>query len=285
MSVKTIKNAIRKTLLLGVLVSTTILSFAQNSWKEVKEKGEGELVVYIQEEYPFAFYNEQNELVGIEVDILKRFVEWARVRHEVNIDLTFVPEKEFFKIFDAVKKEQGVIGSASITVTDARKDEVAFSAPYMKNKSVLVSPLTFSSLSSYSDFSNVFSEGTAVVIRETTHEKELMSIKNNHCNDMVVQYEWTTDEIRKALSDNESYYTMIDLLTFWSWMRDGEMGMKVHRVATVEKEEFAFALGRNCDWKPVINEFFEGGFGFTASRDYRDILEKYLPEEVLAESL
>lgn len=282
MNVQTLSKSIKKALFLGVLMSSTLLSFAQQSWQELKKNGNGTLEVYIQEEFPFAYY-ENDQLVGIEVDLLNRFVEWAKIRHDVEIDLNFHVEKEFFKIFDAVKQNQNALGSASITITDQRSQEVDFSAPYLSNKSVLVSPLSFNTLSSYSDFGEVFSEGTAVVIRETTHEKELMSIKQNHFDEMVVGYKWTTDEILESLRQDENQYTMIDLLTFWNWVREGEQGMKVHRVATVEKEEFGFAISKNSDWKPIINEFFEGGFGFTASRDYLDILGTYLPEEVLSE--
>jgi putative glutamine transport system substrate-binding protein len=282
MNVQTLSKNLRKALFVGVLMSSTLLSFAQQSWQEVKKNGKGTLEVYIQEEFPFAYYD-KDELVGIEVDLLHRFAEWAKIRHNVDLEINFTVDKEFFKVFDAVKQNENVLGSASITITDQRTKEVDFSAPYLKNKSVLVSPLSFQTLSSYSDFETVFSEGTAVVIRETTHEKELMSIKQNHFNDMVVDYKWTTSEILKSLKANNDQYTMIDLLTFWNWVRDGESGLKVHRVATVEKEEFGFALSKGSDWKPIINEFFEGGFGFTASRDYLDILGAYLPEVVLTE--
>ena len=246
MSVQTLSKTIKKPLFTGVLILSALLSFAQDNWQEVKKNGQGNLEVYIQEEFPFAYY-EGDKLIGIEVDMLHNFVKWAKIRHGVDINLEMHVEKEFFKVFDAVKQNQNTLGSASITITDERKQEVDFSAPYLKNKSVLVSPLSFETLSSYSDFSTVFSEGTAVVIRETTHEKELMSIKQKHFNEMVVDYQWTTNEIRKALSTNEDFYTMIDLLTFWNWVRDGELGMKVHRVATVEKEEFAFAVSKNSD--------------------------------------
>lgn len=282
MSVKKLAKTIKKPLFTGVLILLTLAGFAQENWQEVKTKGKGTLEVYIQEEFPFAYY-EDDQLVGIEVDLLRSFVKWTKIRHGVDVNLEMHVEKEFFKVFDAVKQNKNTLGSASITITDERKKDVDFSAPYLNNKSVLVSPLSFETLSSYSDFSRIFSEGTAVVIRETTHEKELMGIKQKHFNEMVVDYQWTTNDIRQALSNNKDFYTMIDLLTFWSWVRDGELGMKVHRVATVEKEEFGFALSKNSDWTPIINEFFEGGFGFTASREYLNILETYLPEEVLSE--
>lgn len=282
MSVKKLAKTIKKPLFTGVLILSTLLSFAQENWQEVKTNGKGNLEVYIQEEFPFAYY-EDDQLVGIEVDLLRSFVKWTKIRHGVDVNLEMHVEKEFFKVFDAVKQNKNTLGSASITITDERKKDVDFSAPYLNNKSVLVSPLSFETLSSYSDFSRIFSEGTAVVIRETTHEKELMGIKQKHFNEMVVDYQWTTNDIRQALSNNKDFYTMIDLLTFWSWVRDGELGMKVHRVATVEKEEFGFAISKGSDWTPIINEFFEGGFGFTASREYLNILETYLPEEVLSE--
>lgn len=268
-----------------VLLMTTLFAnsvMGQQSWIEVQAKGKGTLTVYVQEEYPFAFY-QNNELVGIEIDILNQFVKWVELRYGVSLEIAMTTEHEFFKVYDAVRQQENILGAASITITKERKNEVDFTTPYLRNKSVLVSSLNYPTLTRYNDFPNYFEAATAVVIRETTHEDELMEIKTLHFPEMQVKYVWATDELHDALKTNADYFTMVDLLTFWSWVRNGDMGMKIHRIATAEKEQFAFAVSPGSDWKPVMDEFLNGGFGFSSTEDYLEILSSYLSEEVISE--
>ena len=273
---------ILSTITLCIALFISSITAAQVSWERAKKDKKVTLQVAVQDQYPFAFY-ENGKLVGIEIELLEKFAEWASKSHGVEIAYDFKADKEFFKIMDAVKAKESVLGAASVTITKAREKELDFSAPYMRNKSVLVSPLEFATLDSYSEFEKVFSNGTAVVIRETTHEQELMAIKADHFQDMKVKYVWSVDETLEVLKSDAKYYTMTDLLTYWSWLRDGESGLKIHRIATVNKEQFGFVFAKDSDWKPVMDEFIAGGFGFSASEDYFKILSKYLSEEVLEE--
>ncbi len=263
---------------LGLALSSQAIG--QDSWANTKSTGHGELHVYIQNEYPFAF-EEAGELVGVEVDILKAFAAWCKVRHDVEVNLVFHQEDEFFKITDAVRNANNTIGAASITVLDERKSILDFTAPYMRNKSVLVSPLAFETLKSYADFGRVFSGATGLCIPETTHCRELKEIKGFHYPKMVIKSVWTTNDALEEMKRNPKTYTMVDLLTFWNWVNNGEQGLKVHRVATVDREEFAFAVSKGSDWTDMMNQFFTNGIGFTGSAEYKSILEKYLAEGVI----
>ncbi len=55
----------------------------------------------------------------------------------------------------------------------------------------------------------------------------------------------------------------------------------MHRVANKSEEEFAFIFPLESDWNIIFNEFFESGFGFTSTKDYRRILERHLGYEIL----
>jgi hypothetical protein len=55
----------------------------------------------------------------------------------------------------------------------------------------------------------------------------------------------------------------------------------MHRKASRENEKFGFILPSSSDWQPILAEFFEGGFGFTANINYKEILERHLGYEVI----
>ena len=52
-------------------------------------------------------------------------------------------------------------------------------------------------------------------------------------------------------------------------------------LANRDDETFSFVLPLRSSYTPLINEFFERGFGFTATKEYRQILEKHLGPEIL----
>ena len=55
----------------------------------------------------------------------------------------------------------------------------------------------------------------------------------------------------------------------------------MHTLANVQNEYFGFIFPESSDWNRAINEFLESGFGFTATKKYREILQKHLGEEVI----
>jgi len=254
---------------------------AQDSWEDVKDAGKGSLQVAYLTEYPYAF-TEHGSLVGIEIEILKTFQGWVNKRKEVELSLNFVPYKSFSAFYEAVLDEENSVGSGSVTITKDREKEVVFSPEYLRNVTVLVTRSGVQTLSSYNEIPEVFEGMTAIVREGTTHEEELKKIKAFYNNDMVVKYVDTKEEM-KALLDNDSshYYAMIDLITCWRWMTRDKVDLKIHRIATVKNESFGFVFNQNSDWKPLFDEFFTSGFGFTSTEEYVHILNRYLGPEII----
>jgi putative glutamine transport system substrate-binding protein len=270
----------KRIIVFAAFIIAAFSGFTQTSWSNVQENGEGTLKVFIQEEFPFAYF-ENGELVGIEVDILKSFEKWVENREDVDLHVEFVRYNQFIKLYEDVKASKNVVGAAFTTINKERAQEVDFTPTYLKNSSVLISRIDVPTLRSFSDFENVFGDKTALVIRGTTHEKELMEVKRLHNKDMIVKYVNQPDEMLPLLNLTNDYYAMVDLLTFWNFVKQNNGNLKLHRIATVDKEEYGFMLPKNSDWSEPFNKFFTEGFGFTASEEYRSILNKYLGKEVI----
>jgi putative glutamine transport system substrate-binding protein len=270
----------KRIIVFAAFIIAAFSGFTQTSWSNVQENGEGTLKVFIQEEFPFAYF-ENGELVGIEVDILKSFEKWVENREDVDLHVEFVRYNQFIKLYEDVKASKNVVGAAFTTINKERAQEVDFTPTYLKNSSVLISRIDVPTLRSFSDFENVFGDKTALVIRGTTHEKELMEVKRLHNKEMIVKYVNQPDEMLPLLNLTNDYYAMVDLLTFWNFVKQNNGNLKLHRIATVDKEEYGFMLPKNSDWSEPFNKFFTEGFGFTASEEYRSILNKYLGKEVI----
>ncbi len=271
----------KSTMILILMCLTGVGLQAQDSWETAQADGRGTLKVFIQEEAPFAFY-EEGEFQGIEVDILRKFADWVYSRHGVHLSIEFKRYRQFVRLYEDVLSTENVVGAAFVTINDLRSKEVQFTPTYLQNASVLVSPVAFPTMSSFKQFERIFGEKTALVIRGTTHEKRLMEIRDEYHDGMRVKYvEEPEQMLPHLLSEDRNYYAMVDLITFWRFVKANNGGLKIHRAATVSQEQYGFILPQESDWYELFDSFFNEGFGFTASEDYENILRKYLGDELV----
>ena len=80
---------------------------------------------------PFVYYNEKNELVGSDIDIV-RYVANYLERPVEFIDM------EFGKIIDAVRNGEADLGFAAFSVTDERREIIDFTDNYATSKIVVI---------------------------------------------------------------------------------------------------------------------------------------------------
>lgn len=276
----------KKTLLFcfSVLLIATqaIGQVTDQSWLNATKQKEVILDVNYYENYPFAYEDEIGNVMGIEVDILKSFVTWCAETKGVEVKLRFKKYDSFAGFYDNTKAmDNGTVGLGSVAITPQRKSEVLFTPPYMKNRSILVSNFEIPTVRMFDDFSTNFEGKTVLVIQGTIHEKELMEIKKLHFPKMRVKYVETPKELLQMVFEDKQYFGYVDLISYWAFVQERCCVLKIHRDVSLEPDYFAFVLPKNSDWRLAFVEFFEGGFGFTATEEYRSILEKYLGYEVI----
>ena len=88
-------------------------------------------------------------------------------------------------------------------------------------------------------------------------------------------------DVPLKITENPKFFGYTDIITFWTYVKNNNHYIKMHKIANVEHEEFGFIMPLDSDWDVILNEFFEKGFGFTSTKDYYDILEKYLGFEII----
>ncbi len=271
-------------LLLCLSLLLSLPTLAQTSWNQAQADKKCELIVHYLDNFPFAYTNTDGELTGIEVDIIAQFSQWLKkVKGFNDVKVVYLPYSDFAKVYETIRDGKGAhIGLASVTVTKERQQEVSFSSPYLKNISLLISNTEIPSLRQYEDIPKTFAEMTAVVNRGTLLERQLMDIKKKHYPNMRVTYVDHPAEVVKMVAESKSkYFGYVDLLTYWAFLKQQPANLKIHRVATIDAQRFAFVLPKDSDWQAAFAEFFESGFGFTATEAYADILKKHLGYEVV----
>lgn len=110
--------------------SSPSASKGDNSWEKVKEKGE--FVLGLDENFPpMGFKDEKGDIVGFDVDVAKE------VTSRLGVKLKLQPIN-----WDAKEQELNTGNIDAIwngfTITEERKKNVLFTAPYMKNRQVLI---------------------------------------------------------------------------------------------------------------------------------------------------
>lgn len=240
--------------------------------------------VHYLENYPFAYQDENGQLTGLEIDVLMAFADWLMRNKDIKLELEFTGYNDFAKLYDKIKNAGTAehFGLASATITRERQKEVAFTPPYLKNVSLLVTNIDVPTLRAYSDMPDYFKDMTALVMRGTVLENQLLDIKRKHFEKMRVSYVQQPKEVVRQIAETDKqYFGYVDILTYWAVLKEAPANVKIHRIATLDQQRFGLLLPLNSAYKSHWNEFMEGGFGFAATETYYNILRKHLGYEVL----
>ena len=274
-------NKLKFTLSIVLLLYGTVLS-AQRFEQAVVDK-KSEMNVYYFDNEPYAFKNDKGVLEGIEVDIMKSFVNWLKVEKGIELTLNFMAFNEFNTFYNEMRAALvNTIGLGSVTITDTRAKEVKFSAPYLKNVSVLITDGSVPTAKNEENLRNDVMSLAPVTIKGSIHQTHLDEMYQNDSTYREYVYVNDAIEIPMKIKESAKYYGYVDVISFWKYLKSNtEHYVKMHAIANKTDEVFGFVLPNSTDWDTAINEFFESGFGFTATKEYHNILEKHLSFEII----
>jgi ABC-type amino acid transport substrate-binding protein len=262
---------------IGIAQTSTYTTYAVAS-----QQKQGVMNVQYHHNFPFAYTNEDGEVTGIEIDIIKQFAVWLKIKKGIDVSLEFERHDDFAKFYEKVKITKTVsVGAGSVTVTQDRAREIKFSSPYLKNKPVLVSSILKSTLTDLRNISKEFNGMTAVIVKGSVHEKLIKNIKDNYWPDLKIELVESPAIVLDKISSSNKYFGYLDLISYWATIQKESKPIKIHRTTPFDTEYFAFIFPKSSDWSAAFNEFFDGGLGFPASDMYFDILRKHLSSELI----
>lgn len=250
------------------------------SWAEASVAKKGQITIVYYPESAFAYKDRQGRPTGVELDILSQFVTWLKNAKGVELQVNWVEEANFEKLYNDVKKGVGgVFGAANITITEERKSELRFSPAYLNNIAVLVTHSSVSDLQKMDQIGTAFKGFTAVVHKATTHTNTLNEIKTKYFPSLKIAYVNSDEAALAKVESDPSYFTYTDLTNYWLAQKK-KNPIKRQAVGDKSSEQFGFIMPISSDWEPLINEFFSLGTGYRSNITYKKILMRHLGTEV-----
>lgn len=129
-----------KKLIAGLLMATVVFSGCSGSSGDAGAAGKvqeikdaGKITMYTNAEFPPYEFMENNEIVGVDVEIGKK------IAAELGVELEVV-NAEFGGIVAAIASGKGDMAITGMTITDERKESVNFSTPYVDSVQYLILP-------------------------------------------------------------------------------------------------------------------------------------------------
>ena len=188
-------------------------------------KAAGKLTIATSPDFPPFESLEGNEVVGIEVDIMKLIAE------ELGVELEII-QMDFDSVLLGVQSAKYDCGMSGITATDARKENMLFTTPYYMAAQVIVVK-EGSSITGKADL-----EGKKVSVQTGTTADEGCTEAGYN-----VQAFAANADAKAALTTGKVDAWVVDNLTALQMVEEGDGLVVLDENMTDEPYAFAFAFG------------------------------------------
>jgi signal transduction histidine kinase len=250
-----VKAGLYLNLILFMLLSQVHGQSPGNTWSEVKEKGNGTLVVAYSENSPFIYNNSQGRLAGIEYELLQDFIRFIDEKYGAKLDLKYEHLYNFESLIDTLKKSQRpILGIASISSLEERKKDFKISVPYMPDIEIIISSRIFDSVSSLAEFANLVKNNRAITVTNSTFERNILELKKDYFPGIKVEYVRHVDFLIEEISNADNAWGYVSLPNYLSYYKKGK-GISRQRFFMVENPGLSIATTLTSDWDDLLNEF------------------------------
>ena len=247
---KTISLMLAAVMILAAFALTGCSSGKGKSLDDIKKAGK--LVVYTEAGFaPYEFiYN--NEIVGVDVEIMKEVAKKLGVKAEVS-------DVDFNTICASVKSGKADVGAAGITINDERKLSVDFSMPYSTTEQYIIVAENNDTIKTLEDLS-----GKKIGVQEGTTSDSAVNklISDKVVTDTVVTG-YKSPAIAAASVPNKIDAVVTDKLTAELIVKNNS-GLKTFKLVDksgnpiAEIEEYGIAVAKgNSELLAVINEVIQ----------------------------
>jgi signal transduction histidine kinase len=234
--------------------STTIT----NSWADAKKYGKAGITVYWHESKPF-IWKENGEFKGIEYELFIDFKKYLALNHNIDLTLNFIEAPSFADTYTLVRDhtQSGVMGASAFSITAERKRELNFTPSYMLDISVLISSKNVPVLTDTKQLDETIAGLTAITIKGTTYEADLLAIKRDRNIDFTIKYIPSIQNILRTIQDTTNAFGFIDLPVYLMYLNK-DAGLKVNRqnLYPIKREGYALIYPKKSDWEAPLNEYF-----------------------------
>jgi signal transduction histidine kinase len=249
-----------------------------DSWEETKEKGRGEISVYWHESRPF-IWKENNVLKGIEYDLIIEFQKFLKDNYDTQVTINWVEASSFSETYQLIKQQEtrGIFGASAFSITPERRLEVNFSPPYMLDISVLISSKNVPVLKEVDQLDKTLTGLTAITIKGTTYESDLLALKNERDFDFKIKYIPSIKNILTAIQDTTNAFGFIDLPVYLMYLNRGSLEVNRQNLYPIKREGYAIIYPKMSDWEEPLNTFFQSE---SFHQKIKPIISNYIDRQV-----
>ncbi len=250
------------------------------AFAEALEAGEAEIRVLYVRSTGFAGADDTGTLTGVTVEIMREFGRFVAEEYDLEVEVTFEEEPEWATFYRRVmRSEGGVFGIGNVTITEPRREELAFSPPYLSNIAILMTHENVPELGSLEESADVLGSMTGLLYPGTLHETRLLALRDEYLSGLETRTVTTNDELVGLVASGEGYFGFIDIYNYWRALEDGAP-LRRHAVADDDSETFGVIMPHGSDWAEPMQRFFERGDGLRNTDWYRDLLRTHLGDEL-----
>lgn len=261
------------------LAACTPVDFG-SSWTHVQAAGEGTLRVLYVPDAGFAYEDEDGNLTGVTVEIVRDMAKWIEENHDVELDVDFVAEPNWRRFYTRIRNGHGgLLGIGNVTITEQRSQELHFSPPYLNNVAVLITHSGVDELQQLSDIGETLKDFRPLVFEGTLHQERLSNLRSSYHRSAEIVFASSNEEILERVIEGD-FYAYVDGYYFWKALNSGVPVMR-HAVGDDPAEEFGIIYPLESDWENVIEDFFQAQGGYLNTPRYRDILSTHLGSAVV----
>jgi ABC-type amino acid transport substrate-binding protein len=253
-----------------------------HTWEQVQRQGGGTITLFYVASDGFSYTDETGRLTGVTIELMRDFADFVNTEYDLNLTIHYEPIEQFRVFYDTVRDASGgVFGVANVTITEERKDELAFSPPYMTNIATLITHSQIDEIGSFSDIAESFAGLKALAFEGTLHQTRLESIIENHLPDAEMEFAHSNNEIIERTADASRYFAYVDIYNYWRASQAGA-SLQRHAAGDEASEQFGVIMPLNSDWHSLIDRFFEADGGYVQSHRFRYLMETHLGSELAA---
>lgn len=245
-------------IIIGFVHSLTAQTLPSDSWQQVKANGSGTITVLWHNTKPFHYYDKSGKHTGIDHDLVMAMVRFIEKNHQVKIKVNWHKAQTYAEFHDNIKNGTGgIFAAAAFSITEERKKVMRFSPTYMPDIEVVVSHPdlpTFNSVEAFTNSPN-FKRYTAVSVKNTTFDKNILSFKKKLALGLPIKYVTNTQEIIETIQKTPYHFGYIHLPIYAFALKSGRR-LKRQKLLQKQREGYALMYPLKSDWQAVVNEFF-----------------------------
>ena len=229
------------------------------SWEKIRVAKKGTLPVYWFESRPFIYMNENQQLAGIEYELIKGFADFVKKKYEVDLEIKWIEAESFFNTFERVQQSPSAcLGASAFSITPDRQELLNFSPPYMTDIMVMISNKKIPVVESAEEFYSKFSKLRAVSIVGTTYDHDLKQLQQGLEMHFEIDYIPSAQNILQTVEARENAFGFIDLPIYMMYFHDNpSIQVRRQNLYPVRRDGYGLLMPKESDLTVPIREYFQ----------------------------